>query len=144
MPTLFIERARRIRKLVMDDRIGDALEAVYELAQETAPDEAARVPASIAAHTRLQRERTEGVVSDDAYGARRARLAHAVEAFLRDIERSHRGAVDITPRTASVNEAIFGTSHLRSVGWLRRGLEAARGVVRLTTAKPMPSGSVPV
>jgi V8-like Glu-specific endopeptidase len=140
MPVPFFERCCRIRALALDARLGEALQALYELTQDTAPDDTARVMPSIAAHKRLERERVDGTVSADDYRTQSARLVQAVEAWLRDLERRQRGFVDLVPRTDSVQEAIYRTSHLRSVGWLRGGLKRARSVVRICTPSLMGSG----
>jgi nucleoside phosphorylase len=91
----FSAQARRIRELVLDDRIGDALQALYDLTREVAPGEADRVMPSIAAHKRLEREHLAGTITAEDERVQRARFVQTIEGLLGDLERRLPGPVDV-------------------------------------------------
>ncbi|MDI1432756.1 trypsin-like peptidase domain-containing protein [Polyangium sorediatum] len=98
----------------------------------------------------LRREYTDGEITRDQWKADRSGLRKRLLALVDDIERATSPVATpsvelpaaFAPSDVPTHEAIFGISQLRSVGWLRRGLELARAVCRVS--RPLSNGSITV
>jgi V8-like Glu-specific endopeptidase len=90
----------------------------------------------------LRRERADGSISREENQVERNRIRIALLSILDDLSRLSLPPRPSTPNSSalpfsapseiSTNEAIFGIRQLRSVGWLRRGLDRARAVCRVS------------
>src|SRR5689334_946674 len=115
MPNSFSDQARRIRALVVDDRLGEALQALYDLTREITPDEAGRIMPSLAAHKRLERERAEGTITAEDAHVQLARFVQTIDVLLRDLERRQPAAAPVAPpiSAAAAEKVDFGIVTIR-------------------------------
>jgi V8-like Glu-specific endopeptidase len=103
----------------------------------------------LAQHAGLQRDFRIGTLSTDEGGVQLQRLRRSTLELLEDVEKLSATVAGPYPQTpiatplpADVRlERIIGAvSHLKSIAWLRRGLEAARSVCRIITPDGLGTG----
>jgi V8-like Glu-specific endopeptidase len=98
----------------------------------------------------LHQKKRRGTIGREEYDVDRARLVERVAEFIDSVERSiRRKALPTPPVREPVTlravptvelERIVGTNNLKNIAWLRRGLEAAKSVCRVTTRRDVGSG----
>ena len=97
-----------------------------------------------------QESERRGLATPSEVEAQEARLRVALLELIDEIpEKLDRGqmpfatpSVTFEPPAQASLEKIFGTNHLKSIAWLRRGLEVSRSVCRVMTPSGMGSGFV--
>lgn len=96
----------------------------------------------------LRQERRRGVLTDQQYDAKRAALRHALLDLVDEVERASKrlplpaaqSPVEPMWPEPGALEAIIGANRIQSIAWLRRGLDVARSVCRITTQKQLGTG----
>lgn len=135
-----------IHTLLREGEIELALERIFPLAREQAPRHLNEALLQAARVNALRKKKRVGTVSDSDYTAQRNELTHGLLEFLDDLARD----LGRTPNPVSsgppvaiavpiidpgTREKIIGaTTQLKSLAWLRRGLDASRAVCRILTA----------
>lgn len=139
----------RLRDLAARDEVEAAFEllaAALRGGMEKAAFREALVQSGRLARLRSQERR--GLLSPSQVARERARLGDALFQLIDEIEartdRSRRPfpatPIHLPPPEGASLEKIFGTSHLKSIAWLARGLEAARSVCRLVAPRGLGTG----
>jgi V8-like Glu-specific endopeptidase len=101
-----------------------------------------------ARYVSVQSRRRRGLLTEDSLAAEMNRLVLSALEFLDFVQRKQTRAdlpfatspIPIEAPGDSRLEKIFGTSHLRSISWLLRGLNAARSVCRVLTPEGLGTG----
>lgn len=137
------------RNLIQNDELERAAELLLALARSRESDgllQSEYVHRAINAAARLaalRRDSNDAVITHEQAQVERSRIRKSLLALLDEIEAfsplPSSSLADLSPFAqapeSTAQEAIFGTPQLRSVGWLRRGLDLARAVCRIRVSK---------
>ncbi len=131
----------RIRESVNQNDLRDALDQLIALLKGTDADLYNEAIAQSGRLMGLLRQQRQGVLTTAEFEAWQAKLRLALLGLLDEIPReAARRALPFATAPVRFNapeettlEKIFGANHLKSIAWLRRGIEAAAAVCRVMT-----------
>ncbi len=139
----------RLRDLIARDETELAVEQMAGFLKGTAASEELReVLVQAGRLSRLRKDERRGLMSRDQVARERARIADALLQLVDELSArtdvSERPfpmrSVSLQPPPNSNLEKILGTSHLKSIAWLQRGVEAAKSVCRIVTPEGLGTG----
>ncbi len=137
-----------IREFVTQNELREAINQLVSLLRGTDPELYSEAVAQSGRLVGLRRQERQGVLTAAEVEAKEAKLRLALMGLVDEIPaRLSRRALPFA--TASVRfkppeqtslEKIFGANNLKSIAWLRRGIEAAAAVCRVMTPDGRGSG----
>lgn len=143
-----VEFFEQLKERIAEGDERAALEALRQFTRERAPKLCNEVLQQMGRLSQLEREERSGELTREEARVERGRLRKALLSLVDAVERSLRNS-PVPPPVSAVKfaapeeahlEKIIGANNLKSIAWLRRGLEVSRSVCRVVTPNSVGSG----
>jgi V8-like Glu-specific endopeptidase len=139
----------RIQGLIAHDELDLAVEQLAAFLKGTALSEALReILVQAGRLTRLRVQERRGFVGREQVSRERARIADALLQLVDELSSQTTEAerpfptssVSLVAPVSSDLEKIIGANNLKSIGWVQKGLDAAKSVCRIVTPRGLGTG----